>query len=98
APRELARVISFTLEIIRLDPSTHFITLSPFSMKSEASMIRIGRVQIWLTVMTVATFVLTDARGENLKTESRIPYLHHIPLRDAEGQIISLPAAFDEAG
>src|SRR6266496_5953442 len=36
--------------------------------------------------------------GENLKTESRIPFLHHIPLRDAEGEIISLPAQFDEQG
>src|SRR5437016_3583617 len=39
-----------------------------------------------------------SARAEELKTESRMPYLHHIPLRDAEGQIITLPAAFDEQG
>ncbi len=40
----------------------------------------------------------TGAQGENLKTESRAPYLHHIPLRDAEGQIITLPPAFDDQG
>src|SRR5689334_19439933 len=38
------------------------------------------------------------SRAEELKTESRMPFLHHIPLRDAEGQIISLPPAFDEQG
>src|SRR5205085_5352030 len=36
--------------------------------------------------------------GEELKTESRMPFLHHIPLRDADGQIITLPPAFDEQG
>src|ERR1044071_1330440 len=36
--------------------------------------------------------------AESLKTESRIPFLHHIPLRDAEGEIISLPPQFDEQG
>ena len=40
----------------------------------------------------------TEARGENLKTESRTPYLHHIPLRDAEGQVITLPPLFDDQG
>ena len=36
--------------------------------------------------------------AENLKTESRMPFLHHIPLRDAEGQILALPAPVDEQG
>jgi len=27
-----------------------------------------------------------------------MPFLHHIPLRDADGQIITLPPAFDDAG
>lgn len=36
--------------------------------------------------------------GENLKTESRMPFVHHIPLRDADGRQISLPAPFDAQG
>lgn len=36
--------------------------------------------------------------AESLKTESRMPFLHHIPLRDADGQIISLPPPVDEQG
>ena len=53
-----------------------------------------------LIALAAMTLVLAEgpASAENLKTESRTPYLHHIPLRDAEGQIISLPAAFDEQG
>src|SRR4051812_27786941 len=39
-----------------------------------------------------------ETRGENLKTESRMPFLHHIPLRDAQGRIITLPPAFDDQG
>ncbi len=36
--------------------------------------------------------------AENLKTESRTPYHHVIPLRDAAGDMITLPAEFDEQG
>src|SRR5205814_600722 len=36
-----------------------------------------------------------DTLAENLKTESRTPFLHHIPIRDVEGQIISLPPPLD---
>ncbi|HWF20202.1 MAG TPA: hypothetical protein VG754_13115, partial [Verrucomicrobiae bacterium] len=32
------------------------------------------------------------ARGEDQKTESRTPFVHNIPLRDADGQIISMPS------
>ena len=56
-------------------------------------------VVILLGVMFLLFVRPADTRaGENLKTESRIPFLHHIPLRDAEGQIISLPPPFDEQG
>jgi hypothetical protein len=59
-------------------------------------------IRFWIVI--VGGFTLLAALGpgvigaENLKTESRTPFLHHIPLRDAEGQIISLPPAFDEQG
>ena len=36
------------------------------------------------------------ARGENQKTGSRTPFVHNIPLRDAEGRVISLPALFED--
>ena len=36
--------------------------------------------------------------AENLKTESRMPFAHNIPLRDADGRIITPPKAFDEKG
>ncbi len=50
-------------------------------------------------VTIVVGFWPAGTRGaENLKTESRMPFLHHIPLRDAEGQVITLPPAFDEQG
>ncbi len=38
------------------------------------------------------------SRGEELKTESRTPFVHHLPLRDVEGKLITLPAPFDEEG
>jgi len=59
-------------------------------------------VRYWLALVAASTLSLacwpTLTRAENLKTESRMPFLHHIPLRDAEGQIITPPAAFDEQG
>src|SRR2546426_576289 len=48
--------------------------------------------------LALAFRTLDACAAENLKTESRIPYLHHIPLRDADGQIITLPPPFDEQG
>jgi len=49
----------------------------------------------WLTVqMTAIALVLGAAQTgakENLKTESRAPYLHHIPLRDNQGSLITMP-------
>ena len=35
---------------------------------------------------------------EHLKTESRMPFAHNIPLRDADGRIITPPKPFDEKG
>jgi hypothetical protein len=55
----------------------------------------------WIAIVAGATLWLawpTGTCAENLKTESRIPFLHHIPLRDAEGELLSLPAPFDEQG
>ena len=43
-------------------------------------------------------FAPVATAGENLKTESRMPFLHHIPLRDAEGRMISVPPLFDAQG
>ena len=56
-------------------------------------------VLAWLTRLAFCSlFWSTATQGENLKTESRTPFLHHIPVRDAEGQVIALPAPFDEQG
>jgi hypothetical protein len=41
---------------------------------------------------------VAGARAENLKTESRGPYLHNIPLHDAEGKVISPPAVLSDDG
>src|SRR6266542_4732425 len=46
----------------------------------------------------VFAFSPMNMRGENLKTESRMAHMHHIPLRDDDGQIISLPKPFDATG
>jgi hypothetical protein len=59
------------------------------------------RIQLsWLALLGSALLLVpcSPALAENLKTESRMPFLHHIPLRDVDGQIISLPAAFDDQG
>ena len=53
---------------------------------------------VQVTAGLMISLAFSPVQGENLKTESRTPYLHHIPLRDAEGQIISLPAPLDEQG
>jgi len=37
-------------------------------------------------------------RADELKTESRAPYLHHIPLRDVAGQLIAMPPLLGEDG
>ena len=56
-------------------------------------------VLAWLTRLAFCSLFWSAAtQGENLKTESRTPFLHHIPVRDAEGQVIALPAPFDEQG
>ena len=63
--------------------------------------IRIQRLRGLLVLAALTSGLMFwpgDASAESLKTESRIPFLHHIPLRDAEGQILSLPPAFDEQG
>src|ERR1043165_3077486 len=60
---------------------------------------RLTRVVAVVAVFALCLpFLPVETRGENLKTESRMPFLHHIPLRDAGGQIITLPAAFDDQG
>lgn len=51
-----------------------------------------------LVIVMAQALVLTEARAENLKTESRMPYHHVIPLRDANGDMITLPPEFDENG
>ncbi|MBI5396707.1 MAG: hypothetical protein HZA91_15545 [Verrucomicrobia bacterium] len=43
-------------------------------------------------------FLPPPAPGDNLRTESRSPHLHRIPLRDADGQFIPPPAALNEQG
>src|SRR5438128_1820459 len=56
-------------------------------------------VLAWLTRLAFCSLFWSAAtQGENLKTESRTPFLHDIPVRDAEGQVIALPAPFDEQG
>ena len=49
---------------------------------------------IQVTAGVVLSLTLSPAHGENLKTESRAPYLHHIPLRDANVWIHPNQAGF----
>src|SRR5947208_1645734 len=85
--------------------SASVILPGPFEMNLQAALIPWECRNLrrpWLTLVLASTLSLacwpTLTRAENLKTESRMPFLHHIPLRDAEGQIITPPAAFDEQG
>jgi hypothetical protein len=41
---------------------------------------------------------LAAAQAEDLRTESRQPFLHNIPLHDTQGRVISLPDLFSEEG
>ena len=43
-------------------------------------------------------FARASARAEDIHTESRTPFLHNIPLHDAQGRTISPPAAVSEDG
>ncbi|MDB6026984.1 MAG: hypothetical protein JWM68_3207, partial [Verrucomicrobiales bacterium] len=53
----------------------------------------------WVSVLSIAAVLLTrSVFAENLKTESRMPHHHQIPLRDAEENILTPPPAFDEQG
>ena len=55
----------------------------------------------WLSLITAAVLPVcwpAGAHGENLKTESRMPHHHVLPLRDAEENIIIPPPAVDEQG
>ncbi len=50
-------------------------------------------------VLLAALFIgAAGAHAEFLKTESRTPYLHNIPLKDAEGKVISPPAELSDNG
>jgi hypothetical protein len=50
-------------------------------------------------VLLVALFVGTaGVHAEFLKTEGRTPYLHNIPLKDADGKVISPPTMLDDKG
>lgn len=58
-----------------------------------------GRGCLGLLLVAVGTvWTATAGAAESLKTDSRMPYRHVIPLRDFEGNMIAPPAAFDEAG
>ncbi|HZV34325.1 MAG TPA: hypothetical protein VFB72_07080, partial [Verrucomicrobiae bacterium] len=47
----------------------------------------------------LALFVsLSSFAGEDQKTESRTPFVHNIPLRDSDGQIISMPSLLSADG
>ena len=51
------------------------------------------------TLTLAALSLASSAFGlESLKTESRMPHHHQIPLRDADGNILTPPPAFDEQG
>jgi len=54
----------------------------------------------FLTLFLLATLFIgvAGAHAEFLKTESRTPYLHNIPLKDAEGKVISVPATVGDNG
>jgi hypothetical protein len=43
-------------------------------------------------------FQVNAARAEDLKTESRLPHLHDIPLHDSQGRVISPPAILSDDG
>jgi hypothetical protein len=50
---------------------------------------------LWLAALFLG---VAGARAEFLKTESRTPYLHNIPLKDADGKVISPPAELSDDG
>src|SRR4051812_41667784 len=58
---------------------------------------RFGAVRFLISCLA-ALFLTLSASAENLKTESRMAHHHQIPLRDAEGNILTPPPAFDEQG
>ncbi|MBM3890737.1 MAG: hypothetical protein FJ388_16635, partial [Verrucomicrobia bacterium] len=61
---------------------------------------RVMRRTVPGAVVLALTLALSPSvmAGENLKTESRTPFLHRILLRDADGKAISLPPLLDAQG
>lgn len=51
-----------------------------------------------LVLFLVASWISSALGAESLKTESRTPFRHVIPIRDADGNQIIPPAEFDEQG
>src|SRR5579864_4725916 len=50
---------------------------------------------LWMIVLCLTGLM---AQAEPMKTESRGPFLHNIPLHDADGKVISLPPALSDDG
>lgn len=48
--------------------------------------------------LCLAVSALSSGAAESLKTDSRMPFRHVIPIRDFEGNMITPPPAFDDAG
>jgi hypothetical protein len=53
---------------------------------------------LFVAAIVVCAASLPLDAAENLKTSSRMPHHHVIPIRDADGNIIAPPPAFDEQG
>lgn len=67
-------------------------------MKRKIPCKSIGRWSLMIAVAWSPVLWPAGARGESLKTESRMPHHHVIPLRDAEDNIISPPPELDAQG
>jgi hypothetical protein len=58
-------------------------------MISQACQLLLAALTLWCCFL---------ARGEDVHTESRTPFLHNIPLHDAQGRVISPPSILSEDG
>jgi hypothetical protein len=63
-----------------------------FSLVRRARLAVLAELVLWLGVARVL------AHAEDVHTESRTPFLHNIPLHDAQGRLISPPPVVGDDG
>jgi hypothetical protein len=63
--------------------------------KASRSLVRFRRPLLAALVLVLAPL---PGPGKDLTTESRLPFLHNIPLHDAQGRVISPPALLSDDG